>query len=209
MGDRAPRPRAARSPGARRSPGRRRAAPSSPTSQAQLQAAVEGADPTEIPSLCDALEDPGDLDYSAEARERFALLADELRRLRTSVGEPILDLVRRIIDTTGIDVELASSVSPAAAARRENLDLFVQAVAEFQAVDGQVTLAALLAWLEAEDEFGQGLDVATPSEADSVKLLTVHRAKGLEWDVVFLVGVTERKFPTNRGRSSVAHASRR
>jgi DNA helicase-2/ATP-dependent DNA helicase PcrA len=170
--------------------------------QAQLVAAVEGADPTEIPSLCDALEDPGDLDYSADARDRFALLTDELRRLRGSIGEPILDLVRRIVDTTGIDVELASSVSPAAAARRENLDLFVQAVAEFQAVDGQVTLAALLAWLEAEDEYGQGLDLATPSEADSVKLLTVHRAKGLEWDVVFLVGVTDTKFPTSRGRSS-------
>ncbi|WP_241153706.1 ATP-dependent DNA helicase [Nocardioides pantholopis] len=170
--------------------------------QAQLGAAVEGADPTEIPALCDALEDPGELDYSAQARERFTLLADELRRLRSSIGEPILDLVRRIVETTGIDVELASSVSPAAAARRDNLDLFVQAVAEFQAVDGQVTLAALLAWLEAEDEFGQGLDVATPSEADSVKLLTVHRAKGLEWDAVFLVGVTERKFPTNRTRSS-------
>ncbi|HEU4812204.1 MAG TPA: UvrD-helicase domain-containing protein [Nocardioides sp.] len=172
------------------------------TVQAQLQAAVEGADPTEIASLCDALEDPGDLAYSDEARARFGLLADELRRLRSAIGEPILDLVRRIIDTTGIDVELASSVSPAAAARRDNLDLFVQAVAEFQAVDGQVTLAALLAWLEAEDEFGQGLDVATPSEADSVKLLTVHRAKGLEWDAVFLVGVTERKFPTNQTRSS-------
>lgn len=170
--------------------------------EAQLRAAVEGADPTEIPSLCDALEEPGDLDYSEEALARFRLLAGELRRLRTAIGEPILDLVRRIVDVTGIDVELASSVSPAAAARRENLDLFVQAVAEFQAVDGQVTLAALLAWLEAEDEFGQGLDVATPSEADSVKLLTVHRAKGLEWDAVFLVGVTEQKFPTNRGRSS-------
>jgi DNA helicase-2/ATP-dependent DNA helicase PcrA len=170
--------------------------------RAQLRAAVEGADPTEIPSLCDALEDPGDHGYSPEARERFALLAAELRRLRGAIGEPILDLVRRIVDTTGIDVELASSVSPAATARRENLDLFVQAVAEFQAVDGQVTLAALLAWLEAEDDFGQGLDVATPSEADSVKLLTVHRAKGLEWDAVFLVGVTEGKFPTSRGRSS-------
>ncbi len=170
--------------------------------QAQLRAAVEGADPTEIPSLCDALDDPGDLEYSQEARDRFGLLAAELRRLRAAIGEPLLDLVRRIIDTTGIDVELASSVSPAAEARRENLDLFVQAVAEFQAVDGQVTLAALLAWLEAEDEFGQGLDVATPSEADSVKLLTVHRAKGLEWDAVFLVGVTERKFPTNTSRSS-------
>ena len=169
--------------------------------RAQLQAAVDGGDPTEMASLSDALVDPGDHEYSPEARERFAQLAAELRRLRAAVGDPLLDLVRRIVDTTGIDVELASSVSPAAAARRDNLDLFVQAVAEFQAVDGAVTLPALLAWLEAEDQLGQGLDVATPSEADSVKLLTVHRAKGLEWDTVFLVGVTDRKFPTNLTRS--------
>ncbi|RLV51262.1 ATP-dependent helicase [Nocardioides mangrovicus] len=168
---------------------------------AELAAAVEGSDPAELAALGDALDDPGEGPYSPQALERFAALAAELRRLRAAVGEPILDLVRRIVDVCGIDVELAASVSPAATARRENLDLFVQAVAEFQAVDGPVTLTALLAWLEAEDEFGQGLDVATPSEADSVKLLTVHRAKGLEWDAVFLVGVTETKFPTNRGRS--------
>jgi len=172
------------------------------TLEDQLAAAVEGADPIEIACLCDALEDPGELDYSSEALERFAMLAGELRHLRRAAGEPILDLVRRIIDVTGIDVELASSVSPAAAARRENLDLFVQAVADFQAVDGQVTLPALLAWLDAEDEFGQGLDIATPSEADSVKLLTVHRSKGLEWDLVFLVGVVKEKFPTNRSRTT-------
>jgi DNA helicase-2/ATP-dependent DNA helicase PcrA len=77
----------------------------------------------------------------------------------------------------------------------------VKAVAEFQAVDGAVTLPALLAYLDAEDETGgHGLDVATPSEADSVKLLTVHRAKGLEWDVVFLVGVCRDRFPTKQGR---------
>jgi DNA helicase-2/ATP-dependent DNA helicase PcrA len=170
--------------------------------RAELDAAVSGSDPAEVASLGDALESPGELDYSPEARTRFGMLAAELRRLRSAVGEPILDLVRRIIDTCGIDVELASSASPAAAARRDNLDLFVQAVSEFEAVDGQVTLAALLAWLEAEDAYGQGLDVATPSEADSVKLLTVHRAKGLEWDVVFIPGVTERKFPTDRTRST-------
>jgi DNA helicase II / ATP-dependent DNA helicase PcrA len=166
----------------------------------ELATVVVSADPTEIPSLSDALDDPGDGDYSIEARERFALLSDELRRLRRHVGEPLIDLVRRIVDTTGIDVELASSVSPAARARRDNLDLFVKAVAEFQAVDGDVTLPALLAYLEAEDEFGTGLDIATPTEADSVKLLTVHRAKGLEWDAVFLVGVAEDKFPILRSR---------
>ncbi|MCX6396494.1 MAG: ATP-dependent DNA helicase [Propionibacteriales bacterium] len=167
----------------------------------ELDRAVAGADPTEVLSLADALDDPGELAYGDEARARFALLSAELRSLRRHVGEPLLDLIRRIVEVTGIDVELASSVSPSARARRDNLDLFVKAVADFQAVDGQVTLVALLAWLNAEDEMGTGLDVATPSEADSVKLLTVHRAKGLEWDTVFLVGVCEQKFPNTTARS--------
>ncbi len=162
---------------------------------------ADGIDPAEIPCLDDALSDPGEAAYSPEARERFGLLARELRMLRSHVGEPLLDIVRRIIDTTGADVELASAVSSAAPARRDNLDLFVRAVADFQAVDGDVTLPALLAYLTAEDDQGNGLDVATPTAADSVKLLTVHRAKGLEWGSVFLVGVCETRFPSNRSRT--------
>ncbi|WP_028659731.1 ATP-dependent DNA helicase [Nocardioides insulae] len=170
----------------------------------QLLDIADGVDPAEITALDDALVDPGDPElypYSASGRERFGLLAAELRMLRSHAGEPILDLVRRIIDTTGIDVELASAVDPAASARRDNLDLFVRAVADFQAIDGDVSLAALLAYLTAEDEQHNGLDVATPTEADSVKLLTVHRSKGLEWRSVFLVGVCATAFPSERGRN--------
>ena len=168
---------------------------------AGLEQAVAGADPTEVVALGDALADPGAQPYSPEARERFGLLAHELRVLRGHTGESLLDLVRRIVDTCGIDVELDASVSPAARARRDNLDLFLKAVAEFQSIDGAATLPALLAYLTAEDELGNGLDLATPSEADSVKLLTVHRAKGLEWDAVFLVGVCAERFPSTKGRS--------
>jgi ATP-dependent DNA helicase UvrD/PcrA len=167
----------------------------------QLIGIADGIDPAEVAALGDALDSPGDAAYSPEARERFALLSAELRALRRSVGEPLLDIVRRIIDTTGVDIELASAVSPAAGARRDNLDLFVKAVAEFQAVDGDVSLSALLAYLTAEDDQGNGLDLATPTTADSVKLLTVHRAKGLEWGHVFLVGVCETRFPSNRSRT--------
>jgi len=167
---------------------------------AHLVQIADGIDPAEIPCLDDALHDPGDRAYSPEALERFGMLARELRWLRSHVGEPLLDVVRRIIDTTGADVELASAVSSAAPARRDNLDLFVRAVADFQAVDGDVTLPALLAYLTAEDDQGNGLDVATPTAADSVKLLTVHRSKGLEWKAVFLVGVCDTRFPANRSR---------
>ncbi|GAB3999649.1 ATP-dependent helicase [Nocardioides marmoraquaticus] len=168
---------------------------------AELVAIADGIDPSESAALSDALADPGDLDYSSEARERFGLLSAELRMLRGSLGEPLLDVVRRIVDVTGVDVELASAVGPAATTRRDNLDLFLKAVGDFQSLDGDVTVAALLAYLTAEDDQGNGLDLATPSEADSVKLLTVHRSKGLEWHAVFLVGTCETRFPSNRSRS--------
>ena len=155
------------------------------------------------PSLGDALDDPGDAAYSAEARERFALLPAELRHAAHATSGS-----RCSTSSAGSSTPPASTSSwpPRSArprrARRDNLDLFVKAVAEFQAVDGDVSLPALLAYLTAEDDQGNGLDVATPTEADSVKLLTVHRAKGLEWDAVFLVGVCETRFPSQ----PVAHA---
>ena len=168
----------------------------------ELQRAVEGADPTEVLSLNDALADPGDLPYSEEARTRFALLSEELRPAahpcRRAAARPGPPDHRRDRDRRRA-ARRRSRWRPSA--RRDNLDLFVKAVADFQAIDGRVTLASLLAWLDAEDEMGSGLDQATPSEADSVKLLTVHRAKGLEWSSVFLVGVCAEKFPVTTARS--------
>lgn len=162
---------------------------------------ADGLDPAEVPALIDALEDPGSADYSARGRMVFSQVEAELRLLRRSVGEPLLDIVRRVIDLTGLDLELASASTPAAVARRENLDLFVKSVADFQSIDGDVSLTALLAYLTAEDEQGNGLDLAVPSEADSVKLLTIHRSKGLEWDSVFIACAGKSRFPSERGRT--------
>src|SRR4051812_19856847 len=88
-----------------------------------MVAIADGVDPAELPALDDALADPGDpaaWPYSPEARERFGLLAGELRFLRSHAGEPLLDVVRLVIDTVGTDVELASATGPAAATRRDN-----------------------------------------------------------------------------------------
>jgi DNA helicase-2/ATP-dependent DNA helicase PcrA len=167
----------------------------------ELERAVAGVDPADVVSLLEALENPGGAPYSAEARARFALIAAELKALRRHVGEPLLDLVRRVIDVTAIDVELAASGSAISLARRDNLSSFVDAVAAFAGIDNDASLPGLLAYLEAEEEYAQGLSLALPTAADSVKLLTVHRAKGLEWDVVFLPGVCSKVFPPARGQS--------
>ncbi len=166
-----------------------------------LEQAVAGVDPADIVSLLEALEDPGRLAYSPEARERFQSLAREIRSLRRYVGEPLLDLVRRVIDVTGLEVELASSTSQVASSRRDNLSTFLDAVASFAGIDGDASLPGLLAYLEAEEEYAQGLALAIPTEANSVKLLTVHRAKGLEWDVVFVPGMCTKVFPSTQGRA--------
>jgi DNA helicase-2/ATP-dependent DNA helicase PcrA len=63
-------------------------------------------------------------------------------------------------------------------------------------VDGDGSLGGLLAYLDAEEEHGEGLQQAVPSADDSVKLMTVHRAKGLEWDTVYLPSLVDKVFPS-------------
>ncbi|NHB83699.1 hypothetical protein G7085_00590 [Tessaracoccus sp. HDW20] len=74
---------------------------------------------------------------------------------------------------------------------------FVAEVASYTDVDGDGTLTGLLAYLDAEEDFGEGLMQAVPSEDDSVKLMTVHRAKGLEWDTVYLPSLVDKVFPSD------------
>jgi DNA helicase II / ATP-dependent DNA helicase PcrA len=167
---------------------------------AALQQAVSGVDVTEIVSLADALDDPGPAAYSPQARDRFAALTREIRRLRGFTADPLVDLVRRVIDTIGVDVELAAGTGAPADQARDNLASFVDAVATFAGNGLEATLPSLLAYLRAEDDYAQGLPVASPTDSNSVKLLTVHKAKGLEWDVVFVPELTSTVFPSALGR---------
>jgi DNA helicase-2/ATP-dependent DNA helicase PcrA len=168
-----------------------------------LRAATASVDPVEIPSLLEAAESPGRASRcSGEALLRLARFAAEIRRLRRLAAHPIVDLITEVVTTTGLDVEIEAGDPGLAVARLANLHAFLDVAARFSGLDGEADLGAFLAYLRAASDNEDGLDIGAVSEADTVKLMTVHAAKGLEWDIVAVPGLVDKVFPSDRARAA-------
>jgi len=86
------------------------------------------------------------------------------------------------------------------ATARAHLDAFAEVAATFSGSADRPTLGGFLAWLDAAIEQERGLDAPTiETSLDAVQVLTVHAAKGLEWDCVAVPGLVEASFPAREG----------
>jgi len=134
--------------------------------------------------------------------EQFGALVEELTNMTSylSVGEVIDEVLSR----SGYMEELKADPSLEAAGRLENLQELRSMATEFEMptgeeMEGLSSLDAFLstvALLTDADEVGEG--------QDKVTLMSLHSAKGLEFPVVFLIGMEEGVFPHNRALTDEA-----
>ncbi|OBF33812.1 ATP-dependent DNA helicase [Mycobacterium sp. ACS1612] len=164
------------------------------TEQIVAQAAADA----DAACLADAICDPGPADaYSEAGYRRIVALGRELTALRAHLTHPLPDLVAEVRRVLGLDAEVRAAVPVSAGwSGAEHLDAFADVVADVAARPG-ATVLGLLAYLDAAEQVENGLAPAEISVAnDRVQILTVHAAKGLEWQVVAVPHLSGRVFPS-------------
>ncbi|NUU18271.1 ATP-dependent helicase [Cellulomonas humilata] len=133
---------------------------------------------------------------SAVGRARLADLAVTLRALRAHTYLSVPELVGEAERLLGLDIEVAARARTSPGRARAQLDAFRDVAVEFARSADHPNLGGFLAWLEAADTRENGLDMpVSEPDPDAVQLITVHAAKGLEWDVVAVAGLVDGGLP--------------
>ena len=134
---------------------------------------------------------------SDEGRRRLAELAAVLRAVRQHTYLPLPELVAHGERLWGLDIEVAARPGVAPGRARLHLDAFAQVASDFARDADAPTLGAFLAWLAAAVAEERGLETPlTEPDPHAVQLLTVHGAKGLEWDVVAVPALVDGGLPS-------------
>lgn len=144
----------------------------------------------------DRLEECG---LEGQSRERLAAFRGLYRELlETAQGVTLVDLCRVILDRSAAWPEVEALGESARLSARLNLYRFLDLAEEWSPLEGRPSLEAFLEYLDllSEDRAADELDTARVSGANAVALLTVHRAKGLEWPIVFLPALCDGTFPS-------------
>ncbi|MDO4928928.1 MAG: UvrD-helicase domain-containing protein [Corynebacterium sp.] len=135
--------------------------------------------------------------FSSEARKRLRTFHRSLSKLRTlALHYSLADLFAEIEQAFGLRTEVLQRAHPHSpgVAGVSHLDAFARHVVDYtRSIGGD--LAAFLDYctIVAEHDDGFSRGEVTPRE-DCVQILTIHKAKGLEWDTVAVIGAQEAKY---------------
>ena len=153
-------------------------------------------------SILEAIENlDGVSGLRPEARQALSHFLGCYKEILTeSQGANLVETCRLILDRTRAWQDIESLPATQRLTARLNLYRLLDLAEDWSPLIGRTSLHAFLDYLEAmEGEPAEELDVAHLSGENAVTLVTVHRAKGLEWEVVAIPAVVEQNFP---GKSS-------
>lgn len=158
----------------------------------------DGDDAGPTRSFAESLDHLAALDLRPEAAEVLASVGRSLRHLLAlAQGLSLVELVREILTETNAWRDVEALPPAASLSARLNLYRLLDLAEDWSPLEGRPSLDAFLAHLGLlRENPTEELDTARISGEDAVTLLSIHRAKGLEWDVVFLPTLADLKFPT-------------
>jgi DNA helicase-2/ATP-dependent DNA helicase PcrA len=146
------------------------------------------------------------LGVSAEGRARMTkLLGDVSTLLPLSTTERTGEILYRFLSTqTGMIERLSNSDEPRDAQRVQNLAKLFSIIERFSHVSRYDRVSWFVDYIDALIEAGDNPPVGDATwDADAVNVLTIHQAKGLEYAIVFLVGLVSGRFPSVHRRESI------
>ncbi|AMX84713.1 ATP-dependent DNA helicase PcrA [Geobacillus subterraneus] len=150
-------------------------------------------------SLFEALGELEMVSLSAKAAGALAAFRGQLEQW-TQLQEyvSVTELVEEVLDKSGYRDMLKAERTIEAQSRLENLDEFLSVTKHFENVSDDKSLVAFLTDLALISDLDELNGNDQTAEGDAVVLMTLHAAKGLEFPVVFLIGMEEGIFPHNR-----------
>lgn len=153
-------------------------------------------------TIANVIEQPGSLGPRAiSALKSFRSIINKLAKLAETTDEsskePVSDVVRAAIIETGYELSLRGERTDEAEGRLENLQELVNAAVDYddQGIEGLREFIDHSALVSDQDEYKRDAPVT---------LMTVHAAKGLEFPLVFVVGLEEGLFPHSRAATDRA-----
>ncbi|WP_152656686.1 DNA helicase PcrA [Oceanobacillus sp. CFH 90083] len=149
-------------------------------------------------SLYEAVKEVDFTGVSKKAANALAGFQDLIRSL-TQQQEFLTatDMVEAVLERTGYEEMLNNERSIEAQSRLENLEEFKTVTQEFEKANEDKTLIAFLTDLALIADIDR-VDEEDPDQSQKITLMTLHAAKGLEFPVVFLIGMEENVFPHSR-----------
>ncbi len=142
-------------------------------------------------SLYDLCHDIGNLlpKKTAEALNGFVRILDDIRS--RMAGQTVLETVELLFEASGLREAMQTDTTPEGRMRLLNIEEFFKSVSDFEkdtpaphSLEGFLERSALISDVDAVGE-----------EEDKIMLMTLHSAKGLEFPIVFIVGIQEGLLP--------------